>query len=501
VFSNLNVRGSWMKDIEICGMTNPIAYASTVTGKSFDEVPSSALATGPGLFFGANTVTDWDTTALVAPAYSGDIQVWNSTVSGFKTGIRSTANSENFYRMHMVGCDVGFQTTANCCGGDQTVFNNCSAALRPNGIGYVLGQAANRGMVFLSPSDYWIGTWMVATDCVVTVQGGNMEFTHALTTKTNFVELWGSAPRLTMTSARVSMPTATTLVWGGYVASEQGPYGALINCLISIKPYTNLTWNAGVTNGSLSQPLLLRTGPYFAGAFQSIGGTRGWALARNTTTGADYVTWPLSDRSTFAPPEFQPTIFGAEAWDNAFGAVRELHQYGVPWIVRGTNTGAQTDPDYMEVWLAETGAGPLMHQRVILGDSTRSTSNPPPRSVTLDSATITTQTNTSLLSQYLTYYTNSITGFIPNFARGAVATATNDVPMIQTPVNITLTADETISMLIYNTAGSVKSIQVVGGGTTIKTNGSFWVTNSGCTALTIHHFGNMLTNIISYPLY
>jgi hypothetical protein len=212
------------------------------------------------------------------------------------------------------------------------------------------------------------------------------------------------------------------------------------------------------------------------------------------------VTWPLSDGASFAPPEFQPVIFGAEAWDNAFGAVRELHQYGVPWIVRGTNTGTQTGPDYMEVWLAETGQGPLMHQRVILGDSTRSTSNAPPNSVTLESANITTQTNTTITAQYLTVLTNSITGIIPNFARDGVSVATNNVPVIQTPVNVTVNGDESISLLIFNTGGSVYPIQVVGGGGLIATNGVWYVTNGGYSQVTIHHFGTSETNMICFPI-
>ncbi len=375
VFNNLDSKGSTMSFIEICGHTNPLAPGVTLAG-NMASAPSSTLANGPGVFFGASTVRDWDTTANTGDGYSGDIQVWNSTISGFKLGVRSTANSANYYRMHMVACDIGFATSALCCGADQTVFNNCSAALRPNGIGYDLYSQGGRGMVFISPSDYKIGTWIRATNQQISVIGGNLEFTDAATTRTNFIELWGN-PSINMTGTRVSGAHTTFINYGEWAYG--GPAGQLLDCSIELPVYNDPTWNAGLPAG---WPCLVRGMMYNNGNFHVAGKTEGWlVITDNWPERTTLFTIPLSPRSNFAPPLTQTHYFEAGAWNNY---ENYMGIYGTPFVWRGGKTTA----DWMEVYLARTSSGPLAHRRLILGDDTTSTAAAAPNTVTVDGITV-----------------------------------------------------------------------------------------------------------------
>ena len=106
------------------------------------------------------------------------------------------------------------------------------------------------------------------------------------------------------------------------------------------------------------------------------------------------------------------------------------------------------------------------------------------------------------VTEYFT--TNSITGFIPDFAKFSSAATTNNVPMIQLPTGSVGGGklEQIAKIYIYNTGSTVTNILVVGGGgQTVKTNGSWWVTNSGCTLVTYTQFGNQLTNAFAQPLY
>ena len=380
VFSNLNTKGSQMSFLEVNGYTNPLAYAKYDTVNSMATNTSANLANGPGIFLGAPSVTDWATTAAAGEGYSGDFQSFNSSVVGFKLGVRSTANSVNHFRLHMISCDIGYATSPLCCGADQTIFNNCSVAERSEGIGYdFFDNGAARGIVSLSPSDYQIGTWMRGTNFVITVQGGNIEMS-APSTRTNFIEAWGSSTIINMTGTRIDFYGATLIDF-----KEPDTYsigGGLHGCRIqNIDSFDSSTIGAGIPS---SYPVLLRTSIYDNNSFRVTGGgSEGWHVTvGDYPARTPYDAFPLTaGQPVFAPGQMQPHAFSAFAWDNN----NILSAYGVPWILKNGN-----NPDTVEAYFSESLTGPLVHKRQIWGDGSTATDAAAPNRITLDALTIST---------------------------------------------------------------------------------------------------------------
>jgi hypothetical protein len=400
VFNNLDKKGSRAYFIEVCGFTNPLA-GGDAGPLNFADARSADIGNGPGVFLGRESITDWDGAATNGGyGYAGDFQGYGLVTSGWKLGIRCTANSVNFLRCHGVGCDTWFANSDVCCGGDQTHFDSCSASMRPNGIGYRYAQGGgNRGITYTTPGDYELGTWIIGTNFTMTARGGNLEFTHANSALTNFIESWGNN-HIVLEGMRIQFPVYANanvfhcLINNSYTAvNEYGPLGEITGCQVDIHAYTNLAMNGGVTNSSGAVPLLLRVGPYYQGGFKAGGGTRGWVEVLNGSR-VPVFTYMLNADASFAPPLSQPIIFGGAAWNNAGGGGNLPAQYGVPWVIKGT-------PDYMEVWLAKTAAGPLGHARVMLSDISTSTSAAAANNLTLAGLIADAMTNTTILTKII----------------------------------------------------------------------------------------------------
>lgn len=381
-FRNLEKENSTISSIEICGHTNPLAWAESGY-RAMDVAPSTVLANGPGLFFGNSSVTDWETTATAGAGYSGDIQVFNVTVSGFKLGVRATANSANYYRMHMVACDTGFANSQLCCGADQTIFNTCSVALRPNGIGYDINGVAGggRGMVFLSPSDYRIGTWLKMNEGSVTVHGGNLEMTHGSTTRTNFIELYGLTDTVTMMGTRVQYNGAWTSFINYFTYSLSGPRVTLDGVILqSPTVYANSAKNAGLPD---SWPCLVRCKPFNSGQISVRGGIEGWIVVTDDDAARTVLlTIPLFQDSCFAGPAYQAQGY----WGNGNAYANQnnkMQTYGRVQVMRGT-------PDYVEVKLADDPDGPIGTYRVILSEPTYANNGPAANTIKVDGIRVNT---------------------------------------------------------------------------------------------------------------